>query len=100
MLETIEEVTGECMLIWVHRAEVQMVQRSPLNSIKESKDFDAIWQNSHKWIDGASCSDMYKYCRIGHSPWQCQVCGKKCEECGKGNHFKVVFRSSQRQQVN
>ena len=44
-LKNIEEAISDDMLIWVHRVKEQRVKRSPLNNIKESKDFEAIWQN-------------------------------------------------------
>ena len=54
MLENIEEAINECVLIWTHMVEAQ---RSALNKIKESKDFDAIFQNTQKWVHVALHSD-------------------------------------------
>ena len=41
-----------------------------------------------------------KYLRTGHPHQQCPAYGKKCGECGKCNHLKVVCRSSWGQQKN
>ena len=46
MLEDIEEAYSECVLTWRHRVEVQRVQKIVLSSMKEAKEFDAIWQNT------------------------------------------------------
>ena len=63
-------------------------QKSALNSINETKKFDAIWQNTQKCTHETACSDKCKYCRTGHAPKQCPAYRKKCGECGKANHFK------------
>ena len=88
-LENIEEATSEHALRWACRVEEQ---RSILNNIRETKDFDAIRQNT-QWVHGAPHSDKCKYCGTGHSPCQFPAYRKKCGECGKDNHFKVVCRS-------
>ena len=45
-LGNIEEAIHEHVLSWVPRVESQGAQRSVLNNIKESKDFDVFWQNT------------------------------------------------------
>ena len=40
------------------------------------------------------------YCRQEHKPGWCQVYGKRCDGCGKINHFKVECRGSQISAVN
>ena len=88
-----EVATSEHILTWVHRVVVQRAQRSAFNSIKEAKELDAIWQNTQKHTCETSCSDKCKYCGTGHASQQCPTFWRKCRECGKVNHFKVVWGS-------
>ena len=45
-LEIMKEATSKHVLTWVYRIEAHRAQSSALNSIKEAKDFDAIWQKT------------------------------------------------------
>ena len=74
--------------------------KSLLNNITETKDFDAIQQNSKKQVFGAPYGYKCKYCGTGDPPWPYPVYRKKHGECSKDVHLKVVCRSLQRQQVS
>ena len=54
MLDNIEEATIACVLILACKVEAH---RSTLNSIKESKDFDATGKSTQKHVCETSCSD-------------------------------------------
>ena len=62
---------SEHLISWVCRVEAQRAQRSTFNNIKESKDFNVIWQNTQKWVCWNPCSERCKYCSTGHSPQWC-----------------------------
>ena len=61
---------------------------------------DAFWQSLLKLVHGAPYGDKCRYCGTEHPPQQYPVWRKKCGECGKDNHFKVVCRSLWMQQVS
>ena len=95
MLENTEEVTSECILTWACRVEAQRAQRNVLSSIKEAREFDAIWHNSQKIWDQAQGQMQVlwdKPCTEA-VPWY-------REKWGKANHFKMVCRFSLRQLGN
>ena len=83
MLEEIEEATNDCVLTWAQSGE--WAQKVVLNSIKEAKEFDVIWQNTQIHECETKCSDKCKYCRTGYAPLQFPSYWKKCRECGKAN---------------
>ena len=98
MSEDNEKATSECALTWAHRLDMQRAQKIALNSVMEAKEFDVIQQNTKKHKCETVESDKCKYCVTGLAPQQYLACVKICGEYGKAIHFKVVCRSSQRQQ--
>ena len=51
-LEDIEDATSEHVLLWACRVEVQRIQKSALDDIKEAKDFENVRQNIQKQDHG------------------------------------------------
>ena len=64
----IKETTSEHVLGWTHGVEAYRAKGSMQNNIKEAKDSDAIWENSHKWVNGAQSGHKCMYCGTGHPP--------------------------------
>ena len=89
-LEDIKDALNEHVLLWAHRVQVQ---KSTLNEYKRGK---RIKHYEAKYAEVRPCGiwseekDRCKYSDTGHPPRQCPAYGKKCGECGKENHLKVV----------
>ena len=63
-------------------------QRSVLNNIKDSNDFDVIWKNTQRCTHEAPNGDSNNYWGTGNPSQQYPTYGKKCGESNKDNHLK------------
>ena len=78
-----------------------------MDSLTETKEFDKIKiaKGVFKYIrrNSEACSKpptkKCSYCSLNHPLGQCPVCGKKCMDCGKINHFREVCRSRRKTAV-
>ena len=115
LADIIRELTkcGEMLLYWVKlfwqggkRMEAQRAQAAVINCLFESKNFDVITQKESRFRNTTCTSSTVitrkrcKYCRQIHKPGWCLVYGKRCDKCGKLNHFKVVCRGFQSRTFN
>ena len=93
--------SSEKCLLESRKIESKIEQRKLLG-IKTAMTYDAI--HSHRGRDksrnksssrGRSGSNIRncKYCGKSHNRGNCPAFGKKCQKCGRENHFKAVCRS-------
>ena len=102
MLDT-SSVTSKQVFAWTRRVEAQRMQAAMPDSLKETKDFDAIrlqktGQKQNRLHQKNKRTDHHpkqkcKYFGSSHSPKQCPAYGKMSGGCGKINTFWAVCRS-------
>ena len=99
--EIVAEDTSEKCLLESRKIESKIEQRKLLG-IKAAVSYDSIQTNrsrgkfrsQSKGIAKSSSSVRNcKYCGKSHSRGNCPAYGKKCQKCGKENHFKAVCKS-------
>ena len=93
------EDSSEKGLLESRKIESKIEQRKLL-SIKTAMTYDAIHRGRDKSRNkskfrGCSNSNIRncKYCGKSHNRGNCPAFGKKCQKCGKENHFKSVCKS-------
>ena len=85
--------------------EAQFSQKAMLESLKETKDFDRIktskWRsdqmqsrNKNSMKSTRQNARKFRYCGSLSMLRHCPAWGETCSNCGKGNHFKSVYRST------
>ena len=100
--EILAEDTSEKCLLESRKIESKIEQRKLLG-IKAAVSYDSIHTNnrsrgkfrsqSRGWAKSSSSVHNCKYCGKSHNRGNCPAYGKKCQKCGKDNHFKVVCKS-------
>ena len=99
--EIVAEDTSEKCLLESRKIESKIEQRKLLG-IKAAISYDSIQTNrgrdkfrSQSKGRARSSSNICncKYCGKLHSRGNCPAYGKKCQKCGKENHFKSVCKS-------
>ena len=99
-------IHGENVLTRTKRVEFQRAQTMVMNSLHETKSFDAIVQKDVRHTDKKPIMNTFttqrrcNYCRQEHKLTQCPVYGKRCDKCGRFNHFRDVYRSASSSVVN
>ena len=94
-----EETTEECLL--ESRKIESKIEQRKLLGIKTTMTYDTIYNGRNKSRNkshGRNCSSSSgnktcKYCGKSHNRGNCPVYRKKCQKCGRDNHFKSVCRS-------
>ena len=77
-----------------------------ISSLHEAENFDTIIQKGIKHRDKRpttstlSTGRRCKYCRQEHQLGWCPPYGKRCDKCGKHNHFKEVYSGPMSSVVN
>ena len=103
------EIPSENMLCWAKRVEVQRAQSVIMNSLTEAKEFDKIkiTKITYKIIPRRlsamttmATKQTCRYCGSSHPLRQFPAYGKKCTECSKIAHFRVVCRSRRVRAMN
>ena len=99
--ENEKKITSKNVFSWAKRFKVQRAQSLIMNKLTEAKEFDKlkIVKNMHK--DNPRRSTQAKtptkqtcrYCGSSLPLRKCLAYGKRCTECGKIGHFRVVCRS-------
>ena len=99
ILQDIEDAASECMLLWLYTVEVQRVQKSALNEIREAKEFDVVKWHVKKQIhnvpkvkkDGGQLQIMWHRTPPGSAQHKQEM------QCvgGMQNHFKAVCKLMQ-----
>ena len=89
------------VLIFAKRIEVQRVQMVLISRLHEIKCVDAIMHQGGNQGETRPTATLttntrkrYKYFSQDHKPPRYLVYGKKCDKCGKLNHFREVCKSS------
>ena len=100
--EILAEDTSEKCLLESRKIESKIEQRKLLG-IKAAVSYDSIHTNnrsrgkfrsqSRGRAKSSSSVHNCKYCGKSHNSGNCPAYGKKCQKCGKDNHFKVVCKS-------
>ena len=99
--EILAEDSSEKCLLESRKIESKIEQRKLLG-IKAAISYDSIQTNrsrgkfrSKSQSRGRSTSGIRncKYCGKCHDRGNCPAYGKKCQKCGKENHFKAVCKS-------
>ena len=101
--EIVTEDPAEKCLLESCKVELKIEKRKLLG-IKMSMMYDAIHRSRNKSRrkgNGKNRSNSTgnrncRYCGKSHSSGNCPAFGKKCQKCGKDNHFKVVCKSSEK----
>ena len=94
-----EEITSKNVLSWVKMVKAQGAQSTIMNSItvaKESDKIKVVKSTQTKMPTKQTC----KYCGSSHPPKQCPAYGKRCTDCSKIGHFRVICRIRRTQSVN
>ena len=97
-----EDPSEKCLL--ESRKIESKIEQRKLLGIKTAMTYDTIHSNNNRGRDksrnkggprGRSGSNIRncKYCGKSHNRGNCPAYGKKCQKCGKENHFKAVCRS-------
>ena len=95
-----EDSSEKCLL--ESRKIKSKIEKRKLLGIKTAITYDAIQTNtgrgefrSKNQGRGRSLSSIWncKYCGKSHNKGNCPTFGKKCQKCGKDNHFKAVCKS-------
>ena len=99
--EIVAEDTSEKCLLESRKIELKIEQRKLLG-IKAAISYDSIQTNRSRGkfrsqskgrAKSSSSIRNCKYCGKSHSRGNCPAYGKKCQKCGKENHFKAVCKS-------
>ena len=100
--EIVAEDTSEKCLLESRKIESKIEQRKLLG-IKAAVSYDSIHTNNRSRgkfrsqskgrAKSSSSIRNCKYCGKSHSKRNCSAFGKKCQKCGKENHFKAVCKS-------
>ena len=99
--EIVAEDTSEKCLLESRKIELKIEQRKLLG-IKAAVSYDSIQTNRSRGkfrsqskgrAKSSSSVRNCKYCGKSHSRGNCPAYGKKCQKCGKENHFKAVCKS-------
>ena len=96
------------MWSWAKRDQVQRAQSAIMNSLTEVKEFDKLKVVKNTYKDSPRRptktkmpeKQTYRYCGSSHPLRQCLAYGKRCMECSKNVHFRVVCRSMRTRAVN
>ena len=83
------------------RVEAQRPQSAIMNSLTKAKEFDKIKIVKNTYKDSTRrfaqtkmpAKHICRYCGSSHPLGQCPAYAKKCTECSKIGHFRVVCRS-------
>ena len=103
------EITSKNMLCWAKGVEAQRALSVIMSSLTEDKEFDKVKITKTSYKDNPRRSSAPKTmptkqtcgnCGSSHPLRQCLAYGKKCTECNKVNHFRVVCRSRRTRAMN
>ena len=100
--EILAEDTSEKCLLELRKIESKIKQRKLLG-IRAAISYDSIQTNnrgrgkfrsqSKGRAKSSSSVCNCKYCGKSHNKGNCPAYGKRCQKCGKENHFKAVCKS-------
>ena len=96
--EIVPEDTADKCLLESRKIESKIEHRK-LFGIKTSMTYDAVFRGRDRSWKNRSRDQSHsnvktcQYCGRPHTKGNCPALGKKCQKCGKENHFKAVCKS-------